>query len=68
MLYGDKTTLIKKYSLGSMIGYDVWYSGDEDIPDYPYQYVMWQYDKGAKIDGIQGGAHLNICFLDYTIR
>lgn len=68
MLYGDKTTLIKQYSLGSMIGFDIWYAGVEDIPDYPYQFVMWQYDKAAKIDGIEGGAHLNICFLDYTIR
>ena len=68
LLYGDKATLIKKYSLGSMIGYDIWYSECSDIPDYPYQYVMWQYDKGAEVNGIAGGAHLNICFLDYTIR
>ena len=68
MLYGDKATLIKKYSLGSLIGYDIWYSGPEDIPDYPYQFAMWQYDKGASIEGIGSGAHLNMCFIDYAIR
>ena len=68
MLYGDKATLLKKYSLGSMIGYDIWYAGTEDIPDYPYQYAMWQYDKGGELQGIGSGAHLNLCFIDYAIR
>ncbi|MBR5419531.1 MAG: hypothetical protein IK115_00130 [Lachnospiraceae bacterium] len=68
LLYGDKATLIKKYSLGSMIAYDIWYSEQADIPDYPYQFVMWQYDLGGKVDGIAGGARLNLCFMDYKVR
>ncbi|MCR5250958.1 MAG: hypothetical protein K6E50_10170 [Lachnospiraceae bacterium] len=68
LLYGDKATLIKKYSLGSMIGYDIWYAEEGDLPDYPYQFVMWQYDLGAEVDGIAGGAHLNVCFMDYKVR
>ena len=68
LLYGDKATLIKKFSLGSMIGYDIWYSEAADLPDYPYQFVMWQYDLGGKVEGIAGGARLSISFLDYSIR
>ncbi|MBR3516551.1 MAG: hypothetical protein IKO10_09570 [Lachnospiraceae bacterium] len=68
LLYGDKATLIKKYSLGSMIGYDVWYAGEGDLPDYPYQFVMWQYDLDGEVKGIAGGARMNICFTDYKIR
>ncbi len=68
LLYADKATLLKKYNLSSLVGYDIWYSGDEDVPDYPYQFVMWQYDKGAKVDGIAGGARLNLCFTDYSLR
>ncbi len=68
LLYGDKATLIQKYSLGSMVGYDVWYSEEADIPDYPYKFVMWQYDLGGTVDGIAGGARLNICFTDYSVR
>ncbi|MBR1472410.1 MAG: hypothetical protein IJ600_12300 [Lachnospiraceae bacterium] len=68
LLYADKETLIKKYSLGSMIGYDVWYAGEGDLPDYPYQFVMWQYDLDGDVKGIAGGARLNVCFTDYKIR
>ena len=68
LLYGDKATLMKKYSLGSMIGYDVWYAGEGDLPDYPYLFTMWQYDLDGEVDGISGGARMNICFTDYKIR
>ncbi len=68
LLYGDKATLMKKYSLGSMIGYDVWYAGEGDLPDYPYLFTMWQYDLDGEVDGIAGGARMNICFTDYKIR
>ncbi len=68
LLYGDKATLMKKYSLGSMIGYDVWYAGEGDLPDYPYLFTMWQYDLDGEVDGITGGARMNICFTDYKVR
>lgn len=68
MIYGDKEWLIQKLSLGSMIGYDVWLSQEADIPDYPYQFVMWQYTTHGSIAGIAGDANLNICFIDYSIK
>ena len=68
MIYGDKEWLIQKLSLGSMIGYDVWLSQEADIPDYPYQFVMWQYTTQGSIAGIAGNANLNICFIDYSIK
>lgn len=68
MIYGDKEWLIQKLSLGSMIGYDVWLSQEKDIPDYPYQFVMWQYTTHGSIAGIAGDANLNICFIDYSVK
>ncbi|MDE6687842.1 MAG: hypothetical protein K2K17_11060 [Lachnospiraceae bacterium] len=68
MVYGDKEWLIQKLSLGSMIGYDVWLSQEMDIPDYPYQFVMWQYTTHGSIPGIAGDANLNICFIDYSVK
>lgn len=68
MIYGDKEWLIQKLSLGSMIGYDVWLSQEGDIPDYPYQFVMWQYTTHGSISGIAGDANLNICFIDYSVK
>lgn len=68
MVYGDKEWLIQKLSLGSMIGYDVWLSQEKDIPDYPYQFAMWQYTTHGSIAGIAGDANLNICFIDYSVK
>lgn len=68
MIYGDKEWLIQKLSLGSMIGYDVWLSQEKDIPDYPYQFVMWQYTTHGSVAGIAGDANLNICFIDYSVK
>ncbi len=68
LLYGTKGTLIKKYSLGSLTDYEIWYSEEADIPDYPYEFVMWQYDIDAKLPGISTGARMNISFVDYSVR
>ncbi|MGN0347187.1 MAG: GH25 family lysozyme [Lachnospiraceae bacterium] len=68
MLYATKEWLIQKYSLGSMIGYDIWLSQPQDIPDYPYEFSMWQYANAASIEGISGGAQLSISFVDYSLK
>ena len=66
MIYGDKQWLIKQIDLSKLTEYDIWLSQLEDIPDYPYQFSMWQYDRQASIDGISGYANLDISFIDYS--
>lgn len=70
MLYGDKTWLIRYVDLSKLINdYDIWLSQpDEVIPDYPYKFAMWQYNKSGTIDGISGTVNFNICFLDYILK
>lgn len=68
VLYGTKETLIKKYSLGSMTGYEIWLDEDEDLPTYPYTFSMWEYDDAGTVDGIAGGARMSISFEDYSLR
>ena len=68
VLYGTKETLIKKYSLGSMTGYEIWLDEDEDLPTYPYTFSMWEYDDAGSVDGIAGGARMSISFEDYSLR
>ena len=68
MFYGTKETLIQKYSLGSMIGYEVCISETADLPTYPYSFNMWEYDQSGKVGGIAGGAKLVISFEDYSLR
>lgn len=68
MVYGDKEWLLKEVDLTKLQDYDVWLSQEADIPDYPYLYAMWQYDTDGVLNGIDGGADLNICFIGYSER
>ena len=68
MVYGDKEWLIKEIDLAKLKNYDVWLAQEADIPDYPYQYAMWQYSSMGVVNGIKGDANLNICFIGYSQR
>lgn len=68
MIYGDKEWLIKEIDMTKLQNFDVWLSQETDIPDYPYQYTMWQYSTEGVLNGISGNADLNICFVSYSER
>ena len=68
ILAGTKEWLIQKYSLGSMMGYDFWLMQNADVPDYPYEFIMWQYTEQGNISGISGDASLCISFVDFSLR
>jgi GH25 family lysozyme M1 (1,4-beta-N-acetylmuramidase) len=65
MIYGNKEWLIKRIDLSKLTDYDVWLSQPGDIPDYPYQFTIWQYTQDASLSGIAGLADLNLSFVDY---
>ena len=66
IIYGKKEWLINEIDMSKLTAYDVWLAQEKDIPDYPYQFSMWQYTTSATIDGIAGYADLNISFIDYA--
>lgn len=66
ILYGTKEWFLLKLDMTKMTGYDIWLSQEKDVPDYPYQFTMWQYTKNGKIDGIDGNVDMNISFVDYA--
>ena len=66
LIYGNKEWLIKEIDMSKLTDYDVWLSQQKDIPDYPYQYTMWQYSLEGSVDGIAGYANMNISFIDYS--
>lgn len=68
MLYGNKEWLLKRIDLSKFENYDVWLSQEDDIPDYPYTYSMWQYTRQGEVYGIDGYVDLNISFIDYSAR
>ncbi len=66
MIYGNKEWLLKEIDMSKLTAYDVWLSQQEDVPDYPYKFTMWQYTTSATIDGVAGYVDLNISFIDYA--
>lgn len=66
VLYGNKQWLVKEIDMSKLTDYDVWLSQQQDVPDYPYQFTMWQYSNTASVDGIAGYTNLNISFIDYS--
>lgn len=68
MIYGDKEWLIKEIDLAKLQSYDIWLAQEEEMPDYPYQFAMWQYSTKVVLNGIDGNANLNICFVGYSQR
>ena len=66
LLYGNKEWLIKQIDMSKLTAYDVWLSQEADIPDYPYKFTMWQYNRGGLVDGVSGYVDLNISFVDYS--
>lgn len=68
MIYGNKEWLLKRIDLGKFTTSSVWLADGSDMPDYPYQFAMWQYATDGTVPGITGPANMDICFIDYSAQ
>lgn len=68
MIYGTKEWLMEHIDLTKLVEYDIWLSQQAELPDYPYQFQMWQYTLKGRIAGISGDTDFNISFVDYVSR
>ncbi len=68
MVYGNKEWLIKEVDMTGLQQYDVWLSQEEEAPDYPYQFAMWQYTTDGVLNGVPGDVGLDISFVNYSER
>lgn len=68
MIAGNEKQLADKLDLSKLTTFDKWLLSPGEQSDYPYQYTMWQYKDNAVVDGIPGGAPLDISFVDYTYK
>lgn len=66
MLYGDKEWLVTRYNMEDLKDYEVWLAQEGDVPDYPYQFGMWQYTTVGSVEGISGNVKLDISFKNYA--
>jgi GH25 family lysozyme M1 (1,4-beta-N-acetylmuramidase) len=68
MIYGNKEWLLKRIDLGTFTTSSVWLSDEADMPDYPYQFAMWQYTTDGSVKGVTGPVNMDICFIDYRAQ
>ena len=68
MVYGNKEWLLKKIDISKLNNCSIWLSQDDDVPDYPYTYSMWQYTTDGSVYGIEGAVDMDICFIDYSAQ
>lgn len=68
MIYGNKEWLLQEINLTKLTDEDIWLSQTGDSPDYPYRFSMWQYGTNETIDGISGGARLDMSLIDFSLK
>ena len=68
MIYSNKRWLLTKLDLERLTDYDVWFAGYINIPEYPYDFKMWQYTESGTVDGIEGNVDMNVSFMEYRAQ
>ncbi|HAF25923.1 MAG TPA: hypothetical protein DCG85_01265 [Lachnospiraceae bacterium] len=68
IIYGNKYRLLRKLDLTKLKDERVFLSEDKDVPDYPYEFDMWEYNYDASISGISGKVPMVMSFVDYDMR
>lgn len=66
MIYSVKRMALMKFDLSRLAGFDFWLAEYRDIPEYPYEFQMWQYASDGKVSGIKGDVDMNMSFVDYS--
>jgi len=66
MIYFNSYVGYIKYDLSKINDYDFWFARYNDVPDFYYDFDMWQYSDSGSVNGIKGKVDLNICFKDYS--
>lgn len=62
MIYFNMVWSAFTLDLEQLTAYDKWYADYYDVPQYPYEFQMWQYTESATVPGIEGNVDLNIIF------
>ena len=69
ILYGDKGWLLSEILSSEILDeYDVWLTDQASVPDYPYQFKMWEYAAGESISAVEREISYTISFVDYSKR
>lgn len=66
MIYQSQRAALLKLDLPRLQNYDFWLAEYNSLPNYYYDFDMWQYSQTGSIPGIEGNVDLNISFKDYS--
>lgn len=62
-IYGDLA--YTRYQLDRLTGYDWWFAGYSETPEFYYDFRIWQYTSSGSVAGIEGRTDMNLCFSPY---
>ena len=65
-LYFNQVFGYQQFNLVDLQDYEFWLAQYSDVPDFYYNFHMWQYTNEGIIDGIEGQVDLNLSFVDYA--
>ena len=60
MIYANMLWEDQQLNMAEIAGFDIWYADYVGLPQTPYAFKMWQYTDKGSVDGIKGGADINI--------
>lgn len=63
MVYFNTTCGYGLYDLSELTDYPFWYASYSSIPNFYYNFQMWQYTDSGYVDGIAGKVDMNLYFL-----
>ena len=64
MVYANMLWEDKQLNMSEIGMYDIWYADYVGLPQTPYAFKMWQYTDKGSVDGIKGGADINILMVE----
>lgn len=62
-VYFYKSLAYHYYDLTRLKDYEFWLSEPGDLPDFYYDFSMWQYDVQGTLPGVDEAVDLNLCFV-----
>ena len=68
MVYFNVNIAIRHYEIGGLAGLDFWLAEYREIPEFIYEFKIWQYTDRGRVDGIPGNVDMDISLIDYSVR
>lgn len=62
MIYSNRNWFVQSVDMSRLGDYKLWLAHYTNQPDFPYEYVGWQYTDQGTLDGVDGSVDLNVWF------